>query len=198
LVLALRQEGDSKEFELREDDPEAMMAVLRYLYGLPYAADLAEWHDGATLLPHVLVYTTAEKYQITGLKIESCATMCEILGSYYGDDDRALAWLGSSDHLDSSYQIHSATPTSDTRGRSLPVTYCVDRLRALSENIAFTRLVADVPGLGAELIAHTYTAKDQDSDDEYNPDEVADEEYCEICERMTRFACAKCGSQVVN
>jgi hypothetical protein len=192
LVLTLRQEGDSKEVELRGDDPEAMMAVLRYLYGLPYAADLAEWHDGATLLPHVLVYTTAEKYQITGLKIESCATMSDIVGSYYGHDDRALAWRGSSDHLDSLYQIHSGTPASDTEGRSLLVTYCVDRLQALSEDVAFMQLVADVPGLGAELIVHKYTAKDHDPDEEYTPDEVADEEYCDLCEKMTRFACVDC------
>jgi hypothetical protein len=167
-------------------------------HGLPYAADLAERHDSATLLPHVLVYTTAEKYQITGLKIESCVAMCDIVRFYSDHSDRARAWLGSSDHLDSLHQIHAGTPTSDTGGRDFPVTYCVNRLHFLSDNDAFMQLVADVPGLGAQLIAHKYNGKDHDSDEEYIPDVAADEEYCELCEKMTRFACVECVPQAAG
>jgi hypothetical protein len=48
-----------------------MMALLRHLYGLPYPSNIAEWHDGKSFLPHALVYTTAEKYQIKKLQIEA-------------------------------------------------------------------------------------------------------------------------------
>jgi hypothetical protein len=75
LALTLRQEGGLKEIKLQEDDPEALMAILRHLYGLPYSADLADWDDGTSPLPHAMVYTTADKYQITSLKIDSYATM---------------------------------------------------------------------------------------------------------------------------
>ena len=38
------------------------MAVLRHIYGLPYAANLAKFGKTTSLLPHALAYTTAEKY----------------------------------------------------------------------------------------------------------------------------------------
>ena len=186
------QESNSKEVELREDDPEAMMAVLRHLYGLPYAADQDEWHDGATLLPHVLVYITAEKYQITELKAELCAVMSAILCSYC-QKDRMKAWLGSPDHLDAVREMIAGTTSDDTEGRNLLIDWCADRMDDLHKNEPFMQLVAEVPELGADLIAHFYNKKDRyDSDADYDPDTDADEEYCEECDAMTTFVCSQC------
>lgn len=185
--MTLKQESNSKEVELHDDDPEAMTAVLRHLYGLPYAADLAEWHDGSTLLPHVLVYTTAEKYQVPSLKIDSLANLKNILHHHRGNGESASAWVVSPDCLSSLRQIHAGTTTSDTEIRGLLVAHCVewnDRMRALVNNHDFIQLITEVPGLGADFIARIYTNGASTSRSEFD--------YCDVCRDMTPVTCLLC------
>lgn len=143
------------------------MAVLRHIYGLTYAADLAEFDQTTSLLPHALVYTTAEKYQIHGLKIESCSAMSDILLENSEPKEHALEWLCSPDQLRAIREIITGTSTSDTAGRDLPVSHCIHLMPGLNNDQAFMDLVADLPGLGADLIANIYNGKDHDSDADY-------------------------------
>lgn len=143
------------------------MAVLRHIYGLPYAANLAEFEPSTSLLPHALVYTTAEKYQIHGLKTESCSAMSDILLKSSEPKEHALEWLCSPDQLHAIREIITGTPTSDTAGRDLIVSHCIHLMPGLNNNQAFMDLVADLPGLGADLIANIYNGKDHDSDADY-------------------------------
>jgi len=144
-----------------------MVAVLRHIYGLPYAADLADFDTTTSLLPHAVVYTTAEKYQIHGLKIESCSAMSDILLKNASPKEHALEWLCSSDQLGALREIITGTPTSDTAGRDLLVSHCIHLMPGLNNNGDFMQLVADLPGLGADLIGHIYSGKDHDSDADY-------------------------------
>lgn len=144
-----------------------MMAVLRHIYGLTYAADLAEFDKTTSLLPHAMVYTTAEKYQIHGLKIESCSAMSDILLKNSEPKEHALEWLCSSDQLHAIREVITGTPTSDTAGRDLLVSRCIHLMPGLNNDQAFMDLVADLPGLGADLIANIYNGKDHDSDADY-------------------------------
>jgi hypothetical protein len=59
-----------KEVELHEDDPDAMMAMLRHIYGLPYD----ELPRGGIYLlsQHASTFVVAEKYQISGLQSDVC------------------------------------------------------------------------------------------------------------------------------
>ena len=157
-----------------------MMAVLRHIYGLPYAAGLAEFDKTTSLLPHALVYTTAEKYQIHGLKIESCSAVSDILLKNSEPKEHALEWLCSSNQLHALREIITGTPTSDTAGRDLLISHCIHLMPGLNNNQAFMQLVADLPGLGADLIANIYNGKDHASDADYDTSmDVSEEEESE-------------------
>jgi hypothetical protein len=144
-----------------------MMAVLRHIYGLPYTTDLADSGNPTSLLPHATIYVTAEKYQIHALKVESCSAMSDILLRNASPKDHALEWLCSPDQLRALREIITGTPTSDTAGRDLLVSHCIHLMPGLNNNQDFMQLVADLPGLGADLIGHIYNGKDHDSDADY-------------------------------
>lgn len=164
-----------------------MEALLRHLYGLPYAANRREWHDGATLGPHVLVYTTAEKYRIPRLKTDSYTNIKNILHLNRATDVRALGWITSSNYISALRQLHADTTASDGEARDLLIAFCVsddDRMRALINSDAFMQLITEVPQLGVDFFAHIY--KDGSS--------VAriDVDFCEHCKAMTPVACFTC------
>lgn len=121
-----------------------MMALLRYLYGLRYPVDIVEWHDGQSLLPHVLMYTTAEKYQIQKLETEASFNLTTI--------------VGNSEH-DALRVIIAGTPVGDTGGREPLLACCVRDMQRLSRNTSFMAVVAEIPALGAELIRCQYADK---------------------------------------
>jgi hypothetical protein len=133
-----------------------MMALLRHVYGLPYPLDIVEWHDGKSFLPHVLVYTTAEKYQIKKLQTEAFQSMSTIVDSKEHD---AVDSVESSDLLDALRVIIAGTPVGDTGGREVLLAYCVGVMRRLAQNAEFMALVADTPALGAELIRCQYAQR---------------------------------------
>ncbi|GAB7324542.1 hypothetical protein MBLNU13_g08446t1 [Cladosporium sp. NU13] len=174
------------ELELLDDEPEAMMAVLRHIYGLPYPSSSAELDETSSLLPHALVYVTAEKYQIHALKIESCSAMSDILLKNSKPKEHALEWLCSPDQLRALREIIIGTPASNTAGRNLLVTHRTHLMPGLNNNQAFMELVADLPGLGADLITNIYNGKDHDSDADYasaqdvSEDEESEDEDSEI------------------
>lgn len=148
-LTARSQESNSKITELQDDDPEAMIALLRFLYGLPYGPDAIEWHDGRSLLPHVLVYTAAEKYQVEELQARCFAT---IESNLRNNNKNMLNGDDPSDFLDALREMFVGTPSEDNEGRRLFVMHCAEHLRQYARNEAFMTLVAQIPELGAELI----------------------------------------------
>ena len=144
-----------------------MTAVLRHIYGLPYPANSTEFDKTTSLLPHALIYATAEKYQIHALKIQSCSAMSDILLENSGPKEHALEWLCSADQLRALREVITGTPTNDTAGRDLLISHCIHLMPGLNNNRAFMELVAEVPGLGADLITNIYNGKDHDSDADY-------------------------------
>lgn len=93
--------------------------------------------------------------------------MSDILLKNCKSTKHGLEWLCSSDQLLALRQIITGTPTGDTAGRDLLITNCVDFMPGLNMNKAFMQVVADVPGLGADLIASIYNGKDHESDADY-------------------------------
>jgi len=81
---------------------------------------------------------------------------------------RALGWLCSSDQLHALREIITGTPTSDTAGRDLLISHCIHLMPGLNNNQAFMQLVADLLGLGADLVAHIYNGKDHASDADHD------------------------------
>lgn len=82
--------------------------------------------------------------------------------------EHAVEWLCSSDQLRALREIITGTPTSGTASRDLLVSHCIYLMSSLNNNQAPMDLVADVPGLGADLMTSiSTTAKNHGPDADY-------------------------------
>jgi len=116
--------------------------MLRFLYGLPYPADDAHWHDDKTMLPHAQVYTVAEKYEVKNLKLQVHKNLTRLI-QFSGDKP---------DLIESLREIITQTPDTDTMARTLLVDHCVNCLSQLSLQANFIALLEDCGTLDAALI----------------------------------------------
>lgn len=108
-----------------------MMAMLRFLYDLPYAEGIADWYDGRALLQHAQVYVVAEKYEVENLKPLVHANIRKLL-EYDGD---------KIDFVDAMETIIENTPESDTLARQLMVDHFVGDLASLNDEAKFMALL---------------------------------------------------------
>lgn len=146
----LTQESASKEVELHEDDPKAMMVLLRYLYGIPYPTTNpnAEDFSEASLQDHAQVLVVADKYQIPKLRQEAFEKMEIVLEEYNGDFDFGTFVLALQ-------TIFTAT-TPNSTSRKLMKDFCVDQLYTLRLNDAFMTLLPEIPELAVDIIKHPH------------------------------------------
>lgn len=154
------QETGAKEIELRDDDPDSVIALLRYIYGLPYTADTTkQWFD--TLLPRALVYVVANKYQVEALRKEVCENMRLILNfkAYLAVERVPNDWLeerlkNRTDFTVALQTIIAGTTTNDTQGRKLLMDVLIQNFPHLRRTEELASLLKEVPELGVEIIAH--------------------------------------------
>jgi hypothetical protein len=116
--------------------------MLRFLYGLPYEADEAHWHDGKTMLPHAKVYVVAEKYESENLKAQVHKNMVKLI-QFSGDKP---------DLIETVREIITQTPDTDTMARKLLIDHCVEFLSELSQDADFVALLEEHGALGAAVI----------------------------------------------
>ena len=128
------QEDEAHEIELLGDDPAAVKAMLRFLYDGDYSADEAVWHDGISLLPHVHVYVTAEKYDLQGLKHAAFRNISSILGNE----------KESVDLYEALRLAFSLTPPNDQQLRILFTDNCVAHLLSLTTQPEFIKILDEV------------------------------------------------------
>lgn len=140
-----------KEVELHDDDPAAMLGLLRHLYDLPYNTS-PQTDDGKrwdSLVPHAEMFVVAEKYQMESLQNEICGNMglrldCNIHEGQFSDVD---------DFVKALREIISHT-SDNNRARTLMVRTCVMNLRELQDVSAFISLLREFGSLGADIIGH--------------------------------------------
>ena len=138
-----------KKIELQDDEPSAVLAMLRFLYGLPYEADETHWHDGKTMLPHAQVYTVAEKYELENLKVQVHKNMVKLI-QFSGDKP---------DLIETIREIIYQTPDTDTMARKLLIDHCVQFLSVLSKHEGFVALLEECGALGAAVITSQQAAR---------------------------------------
>jgi len=127
---------------LYEDDPEAMMVLLRYIYGLPYNQVVNE--NSHLLQHHALVGVAAARYQIHGLQKEACEAMRAIIDSparRFQDFFTAL-------------RIVFDPMMQDSEARACMITACIAELRVLKRNAEFRSLWQEFPDMGLEILDH--------------------------------------------
>lgn len=144
----MTQESNSKEIELYEDGPMAMIALLRYVYDLPYkTTGNAAWP--ARLESYAEVYMVAAKYRIRDLQ------------SIVSDD---MLWLADnedtfgvisyvSDFVPTLHKIVSLVPSGD-HVRNLLVKICAVNIKLLRKEPEFLSLLREHGDLGADIIAN--------------------------------------------
>lgn len=161
LLLTLIQESGSEEITLHDDDPDAMFALLRFLYDLPYiSGENTKWSRN-TLQPHASVYVVADKYQIKALQSETCENMRRLLTSpsflavmATPNDDHVGELKNGSDFVSALQKIITGTTEHDTQARKLMIKFVIQNIEALRKAEEFMALLRETPSLGAGLIGH--------------------------------------------
>jgi hypothetical protein len=136
--LICLQESGSKEVELHEDDPEAMMSMLRHIYGLPY--DELAYGTSCLLSQHASTFVVAEKYQILGLQSDICSNIQSMLDSHI---------YPLEDFLKAARTVFTLT-TSNSIARVPMARECTTRLQELRERDDFVSLLRKLPDLSLE------------------------------------------------
>lgn len=137
----MTQESASKEVELHEDDPNAMIVLLRYLYGISYPTK-------ASLQDHAQVFVVAEKYQISRLREEAFDEMESSL-----EDSELSCTFDYEGFVLALRTIFTATTPNNT-ARNLVMSVCITDLNNMRNHDAFTTLLAAVPELAVEIVKH--------------------------------------------
>lgn len=155
-----KQEAGSKEIELQEDDPDAMMALLHFLYDIPYQTDATkDW--ARALKSYAEVYVVAEKYQIGALKSDVFEKMQEIITSDQYLETEGLRPDGvperlknKIDFIDALRIIYAGTPTEDTQARKMMLEFLIQNINFLRKEVELLSLLRVCPDLGADIIGH--------------------------------------------
>jgi hypothetical protein len=130
------------QLELKEDDAEEMMVLLRHAYNLPY--DLVVNQSSRMLQHHALVFVLAGKYQCHTLEIEACGMMKATLDSHA---------CSLEDFMQAIRVIFAAT-TRDSTATACLVAACVADLCVLKQDAGFLLLLREIPDLGFEILRH--------------------------------------------
>ncbi|OQO00796.1 hypothetical protein B0A48_13483 [Cryoendolithus antarcticus] len=135
---------DAKEITLDGDGDgnDALMAMLRHAYGLPYLPLTVADNE---LFPHVRVYIVAEKYGMYDLP---CAVYERISKSLLGAEWKRF----SSDLSDSLSALFSETPVGEDWLQPELVKICVDNM-ATWDDYDFGRVLKQTPDLATALFS---------------------------------------------
>ena len=128
-----------------------MVALLRYIYGLPYGELLT---DGDTLLrSYAVIYIVADKYQVKGLKLAVSNSMKREISSWDIFGNHNLESF-TRDSLEALSIVINGTTFSDQLARKVMVEGCVMNMRHLQQQPALISLLRSSADLGAEIIGH--------------------------------------------
>ena len=134
-----------------------MVALLRYIYGLPYHECFGD--QRGQLQPHAEAYVVAEKYQVHGLRLVISKNLRHMIHS-----ERDLRKEGDeetnhqiAEFMEALKIIVAGTPAYDNNhGRNVMVEACVLNLRLLHQTPEFLSLLRESSDLGADIIGHQH------------------------------------------
>lgn len=149
------QESGLKEIELHDDDPDAMMALFRYIYDLPYNdlfEELDERSDTQTQLQFLAkVYLAADKYQVDGLPVNVTKLMETIAWSTEGNWEPDTI---PKDSLAAAKIIFNGTASQDDACRVTMVNFFVTCIVDFRQMPEFSALLSECGDVGTAIIAH--------------------------------------------
>ncbi|KAM0718324.1 hypothetical protein Q7P37_006656 [Cladosporium fusiforme] len=165
LLMGPFLESAAKEIQFHEDDPDAMFAMLRFIYGLPYLnGEEYENFDGSTasrqqgneyvcetrqdiIVQHTQVYVIADKYQLPKLQDTVQQNISKILA--------ALPFHRAEPSIALALRICFTQIAHDEDGvRSAMLNYCAMRVSSLKEEKLFRELLSEFPELAVAILQH--------------------------------------------
>jgi hypothetical protein len=121
-----------------------MVALLRYIYDLPY--DVSSELPWVRLEPLAMIYVVADKTQVDGLKQAVSKRMKSYLEDHAFDEG---------DFINALKTIITGTTPHDIYVWKMMVNACVVNLRYLRGIAEFTSLLREHADLGADIIGHS-------------------------------------------
>lgn len=131
------------------DHPTIINKMLDYLYTLDYIDDRVATSPFMNLTVHVLVYGTADKYSIAGLKDLAIEKMEDSL-SFFGHLTTAN---GTQELLTAIKFAWTTTPASDKGMRGPILKHCKEWLDLLLEMEAFKTAMVEIPDMAYDFLA---------------------------------------------
>ena len=155
LLAGSFSESGAKDIKLLDDDPDAMLEVLRSIYGIAYLSSGVP--QGDSCIFHATVYVTAEKYQLEATKQQAIeALACLILS---GPDTKGRWNIVEPNPIDDYTSVFTAiravfngTSKTDDPARVLLTRSCLWSASALMAMEEFKDLLREIPDLALLLL----------------------------------------------
>lgn len=201
-----------------------MMALLRFLYGLPYDAEAnRKW--GISLQPHASVYVVADKYQLDPLKEAVAKNMQKIITSKtYTHKSGYLRWCDSfknaGDFFGALNTILEVTTTQDTQARKVLIVFIIQNIDFFRKRNELLSLFKQQPEFAVQIISHPDLEVEADGtwmcyDDSCNRSvpgctgcnsvfepqflrryRYDDQWQCPVCKVVDQASCVECKSKI--
>ncbi|KAJ5514849.1 hypothetical protein N7463_004401 [Penicillium fimorum] len=136
--------NDSKhahEFEIKDEHPRAVEAMIRSFYGLHYDINLSH-SQMCPMLFNVKVYSLADKFEVEYLKIQAKLTFVTLAQENWNSDQ----------FLTAAFEVYKTTPKSDRGLRDVVVAVCQKYRKDLREKERFQKLLEETPGLATDVV----------------------------------------------
>lgn len=129
---------------LKDDDPEAVVAMIHFMYGFDYEPISRERCQISPMPFHVSVYQVADKYDVPRLKEHARRKFASALKTCWTMDDFPATILDA----------YSTTLPTDRGLRDLIVSICLEYLDKLLKKDNFKAILEEAPGFAVDLIQH--------------------------------------------
>ncbi|KGO76798.1 Helicase, C-terminal [Penicillium italicum] len=127
---ALKESKEAQVFEIKDEHPRIVEAMIRSFYGLSYDINQSD-HQMCPMLFNVKVYSIADRFQVEYLKIQAKLTFVTLAQDHWNSDE----------FLTAAFEAYKTTPKSDRGLRDVVVAVCQKHRRELREKQAFEKLV---------------------------------------------------------
>lgn len=131
----------ARVFEIKDEHPRIVEAMIRSFYGLHYDISKSE-HKMCPMLFNVKVYAIADKFEVDYLKVQTKLTFVTLAQDHWNSDEFMTA----------AFEAYKTTPKSDRGLRDVVVAVCQKYMKELREKKAFEKLIEETPGLATDLV----------------------------------------------
>ncbi|CAI7615148.1 unnamed protein product [Penicillium glandicola] len=136
-----RESKEAFVFEIKDEHPRIVEAMIRSFYGLHYDVNQSE-PQMCPMLFNVKVYAIADKFEVDYLKTQAKLTFVTLAQDHWNSDE----------FLTAAFEAYKTTPKSDRGLRDVVVAVCQKHRHDLREKKGFEKLVEETPGLATDLV----------------------------------------------